>query len=142
MNHPDRGQVWPEATGKPRPKVLIVDDDAAIVDAISLILEDEGYEVTAALGGDIVSIAELKRPDIVLLDIRLSGQDGRDVCRALKTAPTTAGVPVLVISANQHGASYAQQAGADDYLAKPFELDEILAKVAAWTGSGPNYSRA
>lgn len=113
--------------------MLIVDDDPAIVDAISLILEDEGYEVATASGGNIVSIAELNRPDIVLLDIRLSGQDGRDVCRALKMAPTTARVPVLMISANQHGASYAQQAGADDYLAKPFELDDILAKVATWT---------
>jgi DNA-binding response OmpR family regulator len=133
MNQSYRGQVWPEATGKPRSKVLIVDDDPAIVDAISLILEDGGYEVSSAFGGDIVSIAALMRPDIVLLDIRLSGQDGRDVCRALKTAPTTARIPVLMISANQHGAAYAQQAGADDYLAKPFEIDDILTKVAAWT---------
>lgn len=133
MNQPVRGQARLGATGKPRAKVLIVDDDAAIVDAISLILEDEGYEVATASGGNIVRIAEKERPDIVLLDIRLSGQDGRDVCRALKTAPTTARVPVLMISANQHGAAYAQQAGADDYLAKPFELDDILAKVATWT---------
>lgn len=133
MSQPVRGQARAEATGKSRAKVLIVDDDPAILDAISLILEDEGYDVSTASGGDIVSIAEREQPDIVLLDIRLSGQDGRDVCRALKTAPTTARVPVLMISANQHGAAYAQQAGADDYLAKPFELDDILAKVATWT---------
>ena len=133
MSQPVRGQARAEATGKSRAKVLIVDDDPAILDAISLILEDEGYGVSTASGGDIVSIAEREQPDIVLLDIRLSGQDGRDVCRALKTAPKTARVPVLMISANQHGAAYAQQAGADDYLAKPFELDDILAKVATWT---------
>lgn len=133
MNQRQRGPARVEATSKPRTKVLIVDDDPAIVDAITLILEDEGYEVSAASGGNIVQVAEQERPDIVLLDIRLSGQDGRDVCRALKTAQSTAHLPVLMISANQHGAAFAQQAGADDYLAKPFELDDILAKVATWT---------
>lgn len=120
------------ASGSPA-KVLLIDDDPAIVDAIGLILEDEGYEVVATFGGDILRIAEQEQPDVILLDIRLSGQDGREVCRALKSAPATTHVPVLMISANQHGAAFAQQAGADDYLAKPFELDDILAKVAAWT---------
>jgi DNA-binding response OmpR family regulator len=133
MNHPMSVQPDIIEADMPPAKVLIVDDDPAIVDAIGLILEDEGYEVTATSGGDILRFAEQEQPDIVLLDIRLSGQDGRDVCRALKAAPATAQVPVLMISANQHGAAYAQQAGADDYLAKPFELDDILAKVAAWT---------
>lgn len=113
--------------------MLIVDDDPAIVDAIGLILEDEGYDVSVASGGNIVQIAEREQPNLVLLDIRLSGQDGRDVCRALKASPATAMLPVIMISANQHGAVYAQQAGADDYLAKPFEIDDILALVAAWT---------
>src|SRR5690349_21054382 len=102
-----------QVSGTPAVKVLIVDDDAAIIDAVGLILNDEGYEVVSASGGDIVHIAERERPDIVLLDIRLSGQDGRDVCRALKAAPATSSVPIVMISANQHGATYAQQAGAD-----------------------------
>jgi DNA-binding response OmpR family regulator len=114
-------------------KVLIVDDDPAIVDAIGLILEDEGYDVAVAPGGDIVLLAEQAQPDLVLLDIRLSGQDGRDVCRALKASSTTSRVPILMISANQYGAAYAHQAGADDYLAKPFDIDDFLAKVATWT---------
>ena len=133
MNRTMYAQPGMHTAGRSSAKVLIVDDDPAILDAVSLILEDEGYEVAAAVGGNIVRIAEQERPDIVLLDIRLSGQDGRDVCRALKTTPATAHVPVLMISANQQGAAYAQQAGADDYLAKPFELDDFLAKVAAWS---------
>jgi DNA-binding response OmpR family regulator len=133
MNHSVGVQPHVLAPGEPPTKVLIVDDDPAILDAVGLILEDEGYEVSAASGGNIVRFAEQVQPDLVLLDIRLSGQDGRDVCRALKATPATARVPVLMISANQHGAAYAQQAGADDYLAKPFELDDILARVAAWT---------
>jgi DNA-binding response OmpR family regulator len=133
MNHAFRIEPNTIQARRPTAKVLIVDDDPAILDAVGLILEDEGYRVAAASGGNIVRIAEREQPDLVLLDIRLSGQDGRDVCRALKSAPATSRVPVLVISANQHGAAYAQQAGADDYLAKPFELEDILAKVAAWT---------
>lgn len=138
MNYTLCAQPGMAATRKPLAKVLVVDDDPAILDALGLILEDEGYEVSMAPGGNIVLITERERPDIVLLDIRLSGQDGRDVCRALKATPATARVPILMISANQHGAAYAQQAGADDYLAKPFELDAILAKVAAWTGQRPS----
>ena len=137
MNQPGYARSDSVAAAKPPVKVLIIDDDPAILDAIGLILEDEGYAVAAASGGNIVHIAEQEQPDIVLLDLRLSGQDGRDVCRALKETPATARVPVLIISANQHGAAYAQQAGADDYLAKPFELDNLLAKVAAWSSQRP-----
>lgn len=122
---------------RPTAKVLIVDDDPAILDAVGLILEHEGYLIAAASGGNIVRIAEQEQPDLVLLDIRLSGQDGRDVCRALKATPATAHLPIIMISANQHGAAYAHQAGADDYLAKPFELDDILAMVATWTQPPP-----
>ena len=113
-------------------KVLVVDDDLAILDAVGLILEEEGYTVCTVAGGNIVQAAAREQPDVVLLDLRLSGQDGRDVCRALKASRTTAHIPVIVVSANHQGAAYAQQAGADDFLAKPFELDDFLTKVATW----------
>lgn len=137
MTQPAHSRPAAAPSTQPQIRVLIVDDDPAIVDAITLILEDEGYAVAATPGGDVVRIAEQVQPNIVLLDIRLSGQDGRDVCRALKTSAKTAHVPVLMISANQHGAAFAQQACADDYLAKPFELDDILSKVATWTSQRP-----
>lgn len=116
------------------PTVLIADDDQAIVDVLRILLEEEGYAVAVITGGDVALETRRVQPDLVLLDIRMSGQDGREVCRALKQHAETTTIPVILVSANSDLPAMAEQAGADDHLAKPFEIDDLLDKVAAYAG--------
>jgi len=113
-------------------KVMIADDDPGIVDAVSIMLEFEGYDVKSTLnGGELLSM-DTDLPDVLLLDIWMSGIDGRDICRQLKQKPATSAMPVILISASKDIERSALDAGADDFLAKPFEMDELLDKVAAY----------
>ena len=112
-------------------KVLVVDDDPDIVLAITVILEDEGYRVVATEKNDYLqSLLDGEPPDLILLDMLLSGLDGRDIARHLKKDETTRHIPILMLSAHPNARKDAEAAGADDFLAKPFEMDELLAKVA------------
>jgi DNA-binding response OmpR family regulator len=116
-------------------KIFIADDDEAIVDATSMMLEMAGYEVRHTLNGTTVQADVMNKPDLVLLDIWMSGIDGRDICRGLKADPATFDIPVLMISASRDIMQSAMESGANDFLAKPFDMDELLAKVAELTGN-------
>lgn len=115
------------------PKVLIIEDDADIVLVISSMLEDEGYDVVTAnphkdphyLHGDDL-------PDVILLDMLLSGVDGREIARHLKGSAATRHIPIVIISAHPNAREEAQAAGADGFLAKPFDLDVLLNEVARY----------
>jgi DNA-binding response OmpR family regulator len=113
-------------------KILIADDDPAILDAISLILSDEGYVVDTTSDGDTPRRIQNELPDLLLLDIWMSGVDGRDICRYLKSQETTRGIPIVMISAMKDAEKTAIAAGADDFLAKPFDIDDLLQKVKAY----------
>ena len=110
-------------------KIMIADDDPGIVDAIEMLLEFEGYQVTTT--GDGADVLDLKDelPDLLLLDIWMSGEDGRDICKKLKQLETTKNIPVIMISASRDIKESAIAAGADDFLAKPFEMNELLDKI-------------
>ena len=109
-------------------KIMIADDDAAILDSLSLMLEFEGYQVSATLNGEtVLSMAE--KPDLLLLDIWMSGVDGRDICKKLKQHEATRSLPVVLISASNDIQRSAIEAGADDFLAKPFEMNDLLEKI-------------
>ena len=114
---------------KPSKTILIADDDEGILDATQAILEFEGYQVNITVDGSAVLRLQGKLPDLLLLDIWMSGQDGTDICRQLKSNHATKGLPVLMISASRDIEQYAMDAGADDFLAKPYEMDELLEKV-------------
>jgi DNA-binding response OmpR family regulator len=116
-------------------KFFIADDDEAIVDATSMMLEMAGYEVRHTVNGNSVHLDVMNKPDLVLLDIWMSGVDGRDICRRLKGDPATLDIPVLMISAGRDIMKSALESGANDFLAKPFDMDELLAKVAKLTGN-------
>ncbi len=110
-------------------KILVADDDPAIVDSMKTILEMEGYEVdTTEDGGDVYKLSG-NFPDLMLLDIRMSGYDGREICRYLKQKPKTRNIPIIMISANLDMQQSARDSGADDFIAKPFNLDDLLSKV-------------
>ncbi len=110
---------------KPK-KVLIADDDTGILDSIGMILEFEGYEVRTTTNGNSLLNMELDFPDILLLDIWMSGIDGRDICKQLKQKESTRKIPIVMISASKDIERSAIESGADDFLAKPFELDDLL----------------
>jgi DNA-binding response OmpR family regulator len=114
-------------------KILVVDDDPDILDALQLALEDAGYEVTITEKGEY---AENLRdtngglPDVIILDVLLSGKDGRIICQRLKSQEDTKHIPVLMMSAHPNAQQSSKAVGADDFLAKPFDIDELLDKVA------------
>jgi DNA-binding response OmpR family regulator len=111
-------------TGK---KVLVVDDDDGIRDAVSLILEEEGYIVAcASRGEEIYDAVQDFKPDIILLDVLISGSDGRILCRQLKQKEESKNIPVIMISAHPSAAAAVQHCGADMFVAKPFDLDTLL----------------
>ena len=115
-------------------KVLVADDDPAILEVITLILEDAGYEVKTTVNGHTEKFAEKYLPDLILLDIWMVGMDGRNICKSLKAEKLTKHIPVIMISANKDTEKIAKEAGADGFLAKPFDMKDLLSTVAAYTG--------
>lgn len=110
-------------------KVMVADDDPAIVDAISMILEIGGYDVATASDGNTIRRMQSQLPDLLLLDVWMSGEDGREICKELKNREKTKSIPVIMISASKDIEKSAKQAGADDFIAKPFDMDQLLQKI-------------
>jgi DNA-binding response OmpR family regulator len=109
--------------------IMIADDDPGILDAICIMLEFEGYKVYCTPDGAEILSMHGNLPDLLLLDIWMSGIDGRDICKQLKQNPITNKLPVVMISASRDIERSALEAGADDFLAKPFEIDDLLNKI-------------
>ena len=121
MTSPDRGQN--EAA---RRRVLVIDDDAGIRNFVSQALHEEGYEVSqAANGNEALSEVGKTKPDLILLDVRMPGVDGWQVLDELRSAAGHQ-TPVVVMTASYSGQDRALQSGAQGYLAKPFELADLL----------------
>ncbi len=118
-------------------RVLIIEDEASLARALAITLKARGYEtdvaVTGAAGLDLVAT---RHPDLVLLDLGLPDIDGISVLTALRGWSQ---VPVVVLSARQssHDKVSALDHGADDYVAKPFAMDELLARIRAATRRAP-----
>ncbi len=111
-------------------RILVADDDAGMRDSLRIILEDEGYVVETHRQGETVQQMHAPFPDLLLLDLRLSGMNGMTICRQLKDQESTRSIPIILISANTDTNVIAREAGADDFLLKPFEIDDLLALVA------------
>lgn len=116
-------------------EVLIVDDNPSIVEVLSLMLEDASYAVRTLREGETLETLQENVPGVLLLDIWMSGTDGRDLCRYLKSQPATRHLPIILISANNNIQRIASEVGADDYLAKPFSMKEVIAKVGKYLAS-------
>jgi len=110
-------------------KIVIVDDDPAILEAMKMILELYNYDVETIADGDLISKLVSIQPKLLFLDICMSGVDGGDICKSLKMSEATKDIPVIMISASYNLPEVTQNSGADDYLAKPFELHDLLSKV-------------
>ena len=114
-------------------KILVADDDEAIVDSVTMLLEMNGYEVIYVKRGKDVKAAIQKRPDLLILDIWMSGTDGRDVCKELKSNDKTKDLPILMMSASRDIQTSAIDCGANDFIAKPFEMSSLIKKIETLT---------
>ena len=115
-------------------RILLVDDDEALVASLGAGLADEGYAITSAGDGEAAlrQLAE-EQPDLVILDVMLPGENGLDVCRKIKANPETKNIPVIILSAkgDEIDIVLGLELGADDYVPKPFSPKVLFTRVKA-----------
>lgn len=111
-------------------KILVIEDDPDIGMMLKMMLEFKGYTVTVSERPDFVNeiLAEAS-PNLIIMDMLLSGANGLDICNSLKNSTGTSHLPVIMISAHPHAKKACLEAGADDFIEKPFEMDALLSKV-------------
>lgn len=111
-------------------KVLVVDDNKDIVWVVETILKRYGFDVISTMRGEeVISKAKKFNPQIILLDVFLSGIDGIEICNSLKTLPETRDIPIIMFSAHTNRQDVMKFCGADDFLSKPFDANELVKKI-------------
>lgn len=116
------------------PKILIVDDDAQVLDLVELILSREGHLVRRAFtAAQALEVVKREPSDLVIVDVMLPDMDGFALCKALRSTPETALLPILFLTAQQTPGSLVEAltSGADDFIRKPFQPRELAARVRA-----------
>ena len=119
-------------SSRPNADILIVDDTPANLNVLSAILGKRGYRVRPAINGALaLKAAQKVAPDLILLDVQMPGMDGYEVCRQLKADPQTRDIPVVFISALDDVLDKVEafEVGGADYITKPFQIEEVLARV-------------
>ncbi len=112
-------------------RILVVDDNTDILQIVKVILENNGYEVVVTPNGEeTISKTDAFKPQLILMDVFLSaGIDGRDICRALKANDKTKDIPVIMFSAQTKMEDVLKSCRADDFIAKPFEVKDLINKI-------------
>ena len=112
--------------------IWIIDDDASILEVTQIILQEAGYTVTSIDNMTHLeeTINTFNIPNIILLDVLMSGIDGRDVAKRIKTFSHLNTVPIIMMSADTQIEAKAEEAGASDFIRKPFNIDELELLVA------------
>ena len=116
-------------------KILIVDDEVDLVETVRFPLEMEGYHVLVSYNGeDALNQARKENPDLILLDLMLPKLDGYKVCRLLKFDDRYKHIPILMLTAKtqEKDKALGMETGANEYITKPFEMDDLLKKVKAY----------
>ena len=111
--------------------ILVVDDDESILEVVQIVLESEGYEVQTATNSSFLQqlATQPVLPDLILLDVLLSGEDGREISHQLKADTQLQHIPVIMLSAHSEASKMADIGGADAFLEKPFDVDVLLDTV-------------
>jgi DNA-binding response OmpR family regulator len=116
-------------------KILVVDDEVDLVKTIRFSLETEGYKVmTSHNGEDALNQARKENPDLILLDLMLPKLDGYKVCRLLKFDERYKHIPILMLTAKtqEKDKVLGMETGADEYITKPFDMDELMEKIKSY----------
>lgn len=120
-------------------KIYVVDDSPAILDSVKLMLNMEGYDVdNYEKGSEMFNSLQTSstKPDVILMDMWLSGEDGRDICKMIKAHQDFKSIPVVIMSASRGLGDSAIESGAIDFIPKPFDLGEIVEKIRYYSSSG------
>ncbi len=108
-------------------KILVIDDDTVILQGIMMVLRDAGYEVDSSVHGEVAQKkAREYKPDLIILDVMLSGVDGRTLLKGFKDKKATKKVPIIMISASEDVEKDVYKFGADDFIPKPFNTEQLL----------------
>lgn len=111
-------------------KILIIDDDPDMVLLMQMFLNKQGFKVaTASHEAQVYQEVEHFQPDLIFMDVLLSGSDGRDICKKLKDTAYGRHIPIVIISGHPGAQKNIEHCGADDFLAKPFEESDLLNKI-------------
>lgn len=115
-----------------RPRILIVDDDAFVRRPLEFILGEEGYDAaTACDGEECLRAVDDHTPDLIFLDVMMPGRDGFEICRALKSDPRFAPIPIILLSARgrEHDRERGLSLGAHDFMTKPYSPSDVVRRV-------------
>jgi DNA-binding response OmpR family regulator len=113
-------------------RVLVVEDDEDIRDLVAMLLTARGYSVTARVdAADVIPLATAGELDVLLMDVSLPGRDGLETTRLVRADPAIANLPILLMSARtrQQDIDLGYEAGADDYVVKPFVTDDLVLRL-------------
>jgi len=111
-------------------KILICDDDEGILDITGLLLESYGYQVSLEADSTLLlNRIEEENPDLLIIDIWMPGLMGDEIVRLLRQSNKTATIPIIMFSASKESELMAFEAGADDYIAKPFDIEDLNQKI-------------
>jgi DNA-binding response OmpR family regulator len=117
-------------------QIIVAEDDKAILEVVKIILENDGYKVLPTdKEQEIYEHIQKHTPDMILLDIWLAGEDGGKIARKIKNNKETKQIPIVMISANNETEKISKEVGADDFLLKPFDIDDLLKMVKKYTAS-------
>ena len=117
------------------PRILVVDDDIDILSVMEVLFSMKGFDVeVTAKGENTFPKINSFKPDLILLDVLISGYDGRTICRQLKDDENTRHIPIIMFSAHPGAAAAISDYGADDFIAKPFDVAHLMKKVNAQLG--------
>jgi DNA-binding response OmpR family regulator len=113
-------------------KILIIDDDPDVLTVLQLLLKKKGYDVgTATKEDEAYKQIDAFMPNLIVLDVLLSGVDGRQICKKIKTSEKRKHIPVIMFSAHPGAQKNMENFGADDFLPKPFQSEKILERIEA-----------
>jgi len=123
-------------------KIVIVDDSRDLLEALKFFLEEKGYEVeTVTRQQDLISVIKSFSPDLIILDIYLQEEDGREICKELRRHKETKYLCILLFSASTKALTNYKEYGADGYIEKPFGLNEIVDKIESTFETCKDYQR-
>ncbi|SHE43836.1 response regulator [Chryseobacterium takakiae] len=111
-------------------KIMVCDDDQGILDVLQMLLESEGFTVFTEINStNLIKQIHIDKPDLILLDLWMPLLSGDQVLKAIRSTQEIKDLPVIVLSASVDGDDIAADAGASDFVAKPFDLDDIVSKI-------------